>query len=308
MAVAAERDLVAVYDEPFGDGSAIPCLYVSELARRDVKVVLSGEGGDEVFGGYNWYGRAFRKWRLGASQWLSDGWHSVRSRVCYPRVSRASGTASMAALDPLEWHVKMVGSFLRSEKQRVLSPKFFRQFDGYDDYWHFRRFWRDDLDEFSRMQYLDLKTYLPDDVLTKMDRASMAVSLEARVPLLDHELVETVLGLPQALRNKNDEQKYLFKAAMQDALPAAILTRRKMGFSMPLNDWLRHPRPEDLPPIDEHVFNRAALLKPGTVNGNDMWAVITMNRWLSGASTSGDAVSIDWRTAGGWTPPQTHAV
>ena len=210
----------------------------------------------------------------------------------------------MAALDPLEWHVKMIGSFLRAEKKQLLSPRFFKQFDGYDDYWHFRKFWREDLDDFSRMQYLDLKTFLVDDVLTKMDRASMAVSLEARVPLLDHELVDLVLSLPQPLRNKNDEQKYLFKAAMRDALPAAILSRRKKGFSMPLNDWLRHPGQAEFPPIDDRIFNPGAVLKPGAVSGDDMWIVIVVNRWLSGAPArlTNPTPGVDGFKA--WTPPQ----
>ncbi len=154
------------------------------------------------------------------------------------------------------------------------------------------------------MQYLDLKTYMLDDVLTKIDRASMALSLEARVPLLDHELVELVLSLPQAMRNKNDEQKRLLKLAMKDALPPAILSREKKGFSMPLNHWLRRAEPGDLPPLDDSIFNVDTILKPGAVSGDEMWAVMIVNRWLSGASQTVSETLPERQLVAGWTPPQ----
>jgi asparagine synthase (glutamine-hydrolysing) len=307
MAMAAERDLVSIYDEPFGDGSAIPCLYVSELARRDIKVVLSGEGGDEVFGGYGWYSRATRRWRSAAvPMWARRLAFGTPARLL-PSGFKGQWTLTMASLDPLEWHASMIGTFLRPKKKRLLAPRFFKQFDGYDDYWHFRRYWRDDLDEFSRMQYLDLKTYMLDDVLTKIDRASMALSIEARVPFLDHELVELVFSLPQATRNKNDEQKRLLKLAVEDALPAPILSRDKKGFSMPLNAWFGRMDPRDLPPIDETFFNRDTITRPGAIDGDDLWAVMIVNRWLSGGTTvAGDPVVE--RRLSGWTPPQTQPI
>lgn len=308
MAMAAERDLVSIYDEPFGDGSAIPCLYVCELARRDVKVVLSGEGGDEVFGGYGWYSRAARAWRSpaipAALRRLAFG---TPARLL-PSGFKGQWTLTMASLDPLEWQGKMIGTFLRPQKKRLLAPHFFKQFEGYDDFWHFRRYWREDLDQFTRMQYLDLKTYMLDDVLTKIDRASMALSIEARVPLLDHELVELVFSLPQATRNPNDEQKYLLKLAMQDALPAAILSRAKRGFSMPLNHWFRHAAPGELPSIDDSIFNAETIRKPGAIDGDEMWAVMIVNRWLSGATSTVTNAVPNRPVVTGWTPPQTQPV
>lgn len=305
MADAVEPDLVSIYDEPFGDSSSIPSLYVSELARRDVKVALSGEGGDEVFGGYNWYGPGFRVGRSRAiPAKLRQLAFGAVARLL-PRGFKGQWTASMAALDPLEWHVKMLGSFLRREKKRILAPQFLKQFTGYDDYWHFRRFLRSDLDEFTRMQYLDLKTFLVDDPLTKMDRASMAVSLEVRVPLLDHELVELVFSLPQQLRNRNDEQKYLFKAAMRDALPPAILARRKKGFSMPLNTWLECARPDaGASSVDGRIFNSRAY----GMSGDDQWTITVLNRWLSHAASPGDVIAHQSRRITAWRPPQLEAV
>jgi asparagine synthase (glutamine-hydrolysing) len=307
MAIAAERDLATIYDEPFGDGSAIPCLYVSELARRDVKVVLSGEGGDEVFGGYGWYSRAARAWRSPDLPAMVRRFGLGTARAL-PAGFKGRWTLMMASLDPLEWQGKMIGTFLRPQKKRLLAPRFYEQFDGYDDFWHFRRYWREDLDPFTRMQYLDLKTYLLDDVLTKIDRASMALSIEGRVPLLDHELVELVFSLPQPIRNRDDEQKYLFKLAMKDVLPPAILSRAKKGFSMPLNHWLQKTERCDLPPIDDAIFNADMILKPGAVDGDEMWAVMIVNRWLSGStSTVGNPVP-ERPLVTRWTPPQAEPV
>jgi len=217
-------------------------------------------------------------------------------------------TLTMASLDPVEWQARMIGTFLRHEKKRVLAPAFLKQFDGYDDYWHFHRYWREDLDEFTRMQYLDLKTYLLDDVLTKIDRASMALSIEARVPLLDHELVELVFSLPQQIRNRNDEQKRLLKLAMGDALPAPIVARAKKGFSMPLNAWFEQTNSNDLPALDDRYFNNDTVRKPGAVDGDALWAVMIVNRWLSGETTEAAELSVEGPRVYGWTPPQTQPI
>ncbi len=118
------------------------------------------------------------------------------------------------------------------QKARLL-PDLAREFRGYDDYWHIRRYWRDDLDPISCLQYVDMKTYLPDDILTKVDRASMAASLEVRVPLLDHEWVELAVSLPMAFRF----DKSILRDALIGILPQAILNRGKKGFSVPLLKW-----------------------------------------------------------------------
>ena len=141
-----------------------------------------------------------------------------------------------------------------------LLPELAREFRGYDDDWYYRQFWREDLDPVSRLQYVDMKTYLPDDILTKVDRASMAVSLEVRPPLLDHEFVEFIATLPPEFRY----DKRVFRAAVADLLPAATLTRRKMGFSVPLVSWL--------PPLERNGVQLIGLAR---------WAVEMLDTWRS---------------------------
>ena len=279
MADALEQKVIGFYDEPFADSSATPTFVVSELARKDVTVALSGEGGDEIFGGYGWY-----------ALWMSMR-HADRIPLALrrlvalpmrlaPRGFKGKWTLEAAALGPIERYARFISAFTRRDKRNLLSPQFYKRFAGYDDYWFFRKYWREDLDSYTRMQYLDMKTYLNDDILTKVDRASMAVSLEARVPLLDHELIETVFSLPVALRNKEGQQKYLFRKAINDYLPAEILNRGKRGFSVPLYEWLKEPNRKDLEPICDNNFISPTLLKSRNLTGSDLWPFIVMGRWL----------------------------
>ena len=215
---------LAWFAEPFADTSAFPTFLVSEFARQKVKVVLTGDGGDEVFGGYKWY-RAFhavsqRNGHSSASRLLG----SMLKQLPVKRASflgRARGKVLReVCLSGVELYAALMGGLIHAEKgayrERFGIPK------DYDDYWHFRRFYRPDLPLFKRLQYLDLCTYLPDDILTKVDRTSMAVSLEARVPLLSTRLVEL---------------KGLLKHAVRDKLPKPILDRGKKGFSVPERSW-----------------------------------------------------------------------
>ena len=221
--------IVEMYDEPFADGSAVPTWKVAAAARERVTVALSGDGGDEVFGGYNRYwgwlrtfgpAPAARTWRQLLGQWL-----------------RASADRPRA--DPLVGYAQLMELFSPEEKRASLSPDWAREFDGYDDYWNYRQHWRPELEPGTRLQYLDLKTYLPDDILTKVDRASMAVSLEVRPPLLDHVLVERLLSLPADVRTPNAQGKFLLKQAAQGLVPEAILRRPKQGFSAPWTTWMQ---------------------------------------------------------------------
>lgn len=214
--------MVEWYDEPYYDTSAIPTYLVCREARRHVTVALSGDGGDEVFGGYTHYTR-FR--RLMA-------W-DVLPKALRRLVPGRSG--ERLRLDPLERYAFLMGGMVEHEKARVPG---LAKFKDYDALWSFRRFWREDLDVPTRLQYLDAKTYLPDDILTKVDRASMAVSLEVRPPLLDHRLMEFVATLPTHVRLKGGRLKYLLKKALEGLLPEEILTRKKKGFSVPLRTWL----------------------------------------------------------------------
>ena len=237
----AERLVPAIgrlYDEPFADSSAIPTFVVSRLARRTVKVALSGDGGDEVFGGYAWYARHRRRARFAAVPAV------LRERLPAlledtPLMKLRGMPTIVDGLRPdLERHIAIMGGYTRAQKQKVLSAAWLRRFRGYDDAWHFRRHFRADLDLMSRLQYLDMKTYLPDDILTKVDRAGMAVALEVRPPLLDHLLVEHVAGMSAEERTPNGALKQLLKDAVRDLLPRVILERPKKGFSVPITTWI----------------------------------------------------------------------
>jgi asparagine synthase (glutamine-hydrolysing) len=228
----------AWYDEPFADTSALPTWHVSRLARENVTVVLTGDGGDELFGGYRWYERyaRFRKLQSFLLPGLKRG----------PRTSLAARSAGLArkfALrvdlltrrDPLELYATLLTGYIGPEKEhyrRVLEIE-----NDYDDMWHFRRHYRPDLPLRKRMQYLDFHTYLPDDILTKVDRVTMAVSLEARVPFLSRPLIELAFSLPQHVLYYQGQLKGILKYAYRDVLPQQILDRGKKGFSIPLNQW-----------------------------------------------------------------------
>lgn len=279
MANSLESKIVGLYDEPFADSSAIPTFAVSELARRNVTVGLSGEGGDEIFGGYSWYSAWWRMRGVDAVPRALRQLAALPMRLA-PHGFKGKWTLETAALGPIERYGRFISAFSREDKRALLAPSFFQRFDGYDDYWHFRQYWRDDLDVFSRMQYLDLKTYLNDDILTKVDRASMAVSLEARVPLLDHELIEAVLSLPVQVRNRDGKQKYLFRKAIADLLPGEILNRGKQGFSVPFYEWLKKPNLKELEPVLDFKIISGDLVKASKVTGSDLWPFIVLGRWL----------------------------
>ena len=233
----AARDLLprlkAWFDEPFADDSALPTWLVSGLAREHVSVALTGDGGDEVFGGYSTY-RRFRRYS-GWPQWprsLDRTVVRLRSRVHrrnpLHRLLRVLETGLSADIEL--WSKIMQGI------QPAAKSEYRREFGlaaDYDDWWHYRAHWREDLPLVTRLQYLDFHTYLPGTILTKVDRASMAVSLEARVPLLSRRLVEFSFALPESIRLVDGESKGLLKHAYRDRLPREIVERRKKGFGVP---------------------------------------------------------------------------
>jgi len=280
LARALEDRVVEMYDEPFADSSATPTFLVSQLARETVPVALSGEGGDEIFGGYAWYGLFLG---LRGLDGLPRGLRRAIGGLVRPLPTGFKGkwTIEASALDPVERYALLMGGLTSERKAALLAPEFRRRFEGYDDLWHFRRFWREDLDPFSRMQYLDLRTYLNDDILTKVDRASMAVSLEARVPLLDHELIDAVLALPVELRNPGAAQKHLFRQAIAPWLPREVLDKKKQGFSVPLYAWFQAPAEKDLAPVTDNGFVSGDAVRRTGVSGTDLWPFIVAGRWLA---------------------------
>jgi asparagine synthase (glutamine-hydrolysing) len=242
--------LARLYDEPYADSSAIPTYRVCQLARGHVTVALSGDGGDENFGGYRRYRLHLMEERMRRSLPLA-----LRRPVfgllgrAYPkadwapRVFRAKTTLQSLARDSVEAYFHSV-SILRDEQRRQLYSNAFRaQLGGYNAVEVFRRHARraNCDDPLALVQYLDLKTYLVGDINTKVDRASMAHSLEVREPLMDHPLVEWLASLPSSLKVRGQEGKYLLKKAQEPHLPDEVLYRPKMGFAVPLARWFRGP-------------------------------------------------------------------
>lgn len=279
--------VIQLYDEPYADGSAIPTYFISKTAREEVKVALSGDGGDEIFAGYNWYDRwmSLRKFDF-CPYYLRSLASNIFLKLLPPDV-RGYHLLYQLGKKPLEQYGLIMSILTPIEKQKLFSNDMAYEFRSYDDFWHFRKFWREELDPISRLQYLDLKTYLPDDILTKVDRASMAVSLEVRVPLLDHELVETVAGFPSHLRYNNGEKKYILKKAMDRILPSEILARGKKGFSSPLDQWLcsnaRFIKNEFLKGegISRGLLNREFIEHERSLSGAKLWTIMILDQWLS---------------------------
>jgi asparagine synthase (glutamine-hydrolysing) len=243
-------DLARLYDEPFADSSAIPTYRVCQLARKHVTVALSGDGGDESFGGYRRYRLHMMEERMRSLLPLSLRrpmfgllGHAYPKADWAPRMFRAKSTFEALGRDSVEAYFHGV-SILRDPMRRRLFTEGFRtQLGGYNAVEVFHRHARraNTEDPLALVQYLDLKTYLVGDINTKVDRASMAHSLEVREPLMDHPLVDWLATLPSSLKVRGQEGKWLLKKTMEARLPREILYRPKMGFAVPLARWFRGP-------------------------------------------------------------------
>jgi asparagine synthase (glutamine-hydrolysing) len=255
------------YDEPFADSSAIPTYYVSKIARRQVTVALGGDGGDENFAGYRRYvfdrmenrmrglvPAAVRRTVFGPL----GRWYPALAWA--PRPLRAKATLQSLSRAPLEGYFNSISVFRPDEKAQLFTGDFQRDLADYDSLEVLRKYYdeADTDDLLSRIQYVDMKTYLPDDILAKVDRASMAVSLELRAPILDHKFMEFVATIPASLKLRGTTGKYIFKKAMEPILPHEILYRRKQGFAIPLDQWFRREL--------KHVFEELIL----TTNHDDI--------------------------------------
>lgn len=242
--------LARVYDEPYADSSALPTYRVCELARKHVKVALSGDGGDEHFAGYRRY-RWFRteeRMRAVMPLALRRPIFGTLGRFYpkadwAPKIFRAKTTFEALARDTVEGYFHCVSLLSDSQRRQLFSAEFRHALQGYSAVEVLRRHAAaaPTDDPLSLVQYLDMKTYLVGDILTKVDRASMAHALEVREPLLDHELMGWVSGLPVDLKLRATEGKYLLKKAMEPYLPNGVLYRKKMGFAVPLAAWFRGP-------------------------------------------------------------------
>ena len=242
--------LAALYDEPYADSSAIPTYRVSELARKRVTVALSGDGGDESFGGYRRYRLHMMEERMRAA--LPLGFRrplfGMLGRLYpkadwAPKVFRAKTTFQALGRDAAEAYFHSVSIYRGEMRQKLFSASFRKQLGGYDALEVFRRHAANagTDDALALIQYLDTKTYLVGDINTKVDRAAMAHSLETREPLMDHPLVEWLATLPSDFKIQGSEGKFLFKKAMEPYLPHDVLYRPKMGFAVPLARWFRGP-------------------------------------------------------------------
>ncbi|HWH79095.1 MAG TPA: asparagine synthase (glutamine-hydrolyzing) [Candidatus Binatus sp.] len=277
-ALAVLDKLVWHYDEPYADSSAVPTYYVSQAARRHVTVALSGDGGDENFAGYRRYfydclenrARSFLPDEIRAPVFGALGrWYPKLDWA--PRFLRAQATFRALSYRGVEGYFYSVSGLKPDIKQNLLSGDLQQSLKGYNTFALFEDYYNrpKTSDHLSRLQYLDIKTYLVDDILVKVDRASMANSLEVRSPLLDHVLMELIARMPSALKLKGKTGKYIFKKALEPVLPQKILTRPKQGFGVPLAEWFR----KDLKETTASVLlqnDPMGLLNPKTVA--ELWS------------------------------------
>jgi len=244
--VSLMDQLAAIYDEPFADSSALPTFRLCEHAASKVKVVLSGDGGDENFAGYRSYRLHLNKNRIRdmlggpiSSQFLTVLAAAYPRMDWAPRILRAKRTLEDLSVDALESFARGAMITRHGERKSLFSERLLRDLAGYSasEVMRMHAARAACRDPLSLVQYLDFKMFLPGDILTKVDRASMANSLEVRVPILDHLFVEWVAGLSPNLKLRAGEGKYIFKKALQPYLPANILYRKKRGFEIPLQKW-----------------------------------------------------------------------
>jgi len=305
-AVNLTEELLGYLDEPLGDFSIFPTYLVSKMARQHFTVALSGDGGDELFGGYDTYiaDKAARYCRF-----LPEKIHqatiarlfnmlrpSAKKKGVINRAKRfVEGMALPADLRHARWMV-----FLSSaEKRQLYQSELSRKLATHSEYEYILRYFTEAEtcgihEDLNKQLYVDLKTYLPDNILVKVDRMSMATSLEARVPYLDYRFVELATSIPGNMKLKGTQTKWILKQAMADLLPDEILNRGKEGFSIPIKNWLQNelkPMMMDVLSPDrikrEGLFNESyvELLKKEHLDGSQnhshrLWALMVFEIWM----------------------------
>ena len=302
-ALELTEKLVAHFDEPFGDFSIFPTYLVSQIARRDVTVALTGDGGDELFGGYDTYlaqkfDRRFYHWwpkliKRGMVEPLADRLtpQAQKKGLVNSFKRFVQGTRLPADLAHARWMIFLT----EGERKGLFTPEVTEQLAQQDPYDFIRLHARyaQQADDLNRSGYVDVKTYLTDNILVKVDRMSMAVSLEARVPFLDHRVVEFAFGLSPDQKIHGFRTKHLLKKTMADLLPAAIKGREKQGFSIPIKNWIRGPlraMMTDLLAGDrlrrEGFFNdtfvsrlMAEHLRGAENHSHKLWALMVFESW-----------------------------
>lgn len=294
------------YDEPFADSSQIPTLLVCELTRKHVTVVLSGDGGDELFAGYNRY-------TLGLDMWQKANMAPFSLRMVLAKLIlsfQAQTWENLTAWIPGRLRPPQMGNKLHKFADAILRDDPDTMYRHILSHWHQPEnlvldshepkgiLWDRSIvkaipDFLDRMQFLDAVTYLPDDILTKVDRASMGVSLEARVPLLDHRLVEFTWRMPQRMKLRHGLSKWALRQVLYRRVPQALIERPKMGFGVPIDQWLRGPlRDWAEALLDEKRLLRQGLFQPGPIRerwkahldganwGYPLWNVLMAQAWI----------------------------
>ena len=270
FAQALDR-MPALFDEPFGDSAAWSNYLIAQFARREVTVALSGEGGDEIFCGYPRY------WsRIGARSTIFS-----RSLARFlPPLSRLSSSMQRHAYVGLPAYAAALGGLTVPQIESLLAKHW--QEPEYDYLWFYRQYWRENLSPLAQLRWLDLNTGLAEGLLTKVDRTSMAHSLEVRPPLLDHRLVEFMLSVdPEVLVDqKRRRGKLLVRQLMEPRLPAGHLDQRKSGFGLPVHRWLRR-HPAVLREAVGRLMDRGVLQRPVGTEFRRAWFLLVLDRWFT---------------------------
>jgi asparagine synthase (glutamine-hydrolysing) len=236
--------LTRMMEEPFADSSMLPTYYVCKMARQHVTVALSGDGGDELFAGYDRYGISMSRQRFNRIPSWAGRLYRRHLHSLLPRETYGRNLAWNASLSPRDRYLDDVSYLPALERERGLfSDEFLQEAAKQSEPLQEFRDYYDSApaqDHLSRVMYLDTKTYLVGDILTKVDRMSMATSLEVRVPMLDHKFVEWAAALPLRFKFRGGTRKYLLKKlAERLGIPAEVLHRPKQGFQLPMRDWMR---------------------------------------------------------------------
>jgi asparagine synthase (glutamine-hydrolysing) len=289
------EEIVWHHDEPFADVSSIPTYIVSKMAREHVTVALSGDGGDELFAGYDRYlvDESRAKFEH-VPRFIRQGVMLPLSRAL-PRWAYGKNFLRNVALDADERYIDSISYFDEEKKRGLLSSEFLRAISNRDSSEEFMRIYAAPAskERIDHLLYLDSKTYLPGDIMTKVDRMSMAHSLEAREPLLDHKLIEFVAQIPASFKLRGSETKSILKRAVRGLIPDEIIDRKKQGFGVPIKKWFKKDLREML--IDTLTGSRAqqrGYFNPGAVeaildehmrgrrdNSRHLWGLLTLELW-----------------------------
>ncbi len=300
-AVESLAALTQFYDEPFADSSAIPTMAVARLAREHVKVVVSGDGGDEAFGGYTRYAHDLREGavRRRLPVWFRKSFLSPIGQMWpkadwLPRVLRAKTLLTNLSLEPAAAYANTISICRPELRRQLLTPGVQSQLAGYRPEDRLLAPFRRGRDLLQSMLLSDVELLLPDDFLVKVDRASMAVGLEVRPPLVDHEFLELAIRIPSRFKIRGGESKAIFKTLARNKLPAETIDRPKQGFEIPVDAWLRGPL---RPFVEDSLLAESApvanLINQSTVrtmyrrhcagvgrHGGVLWSLLVLAEWM----------------------------